>query len=466
MSFLQFQNQKNIKYLTFFAIFNIVLILLLSLNSFYQSDDYSYMIDLKQNGVIDNCINGYYNWDGRFLSLGAFVQGFCLLYLPVELIVFIWSLCFLTSGFFAFLILDLELKFKFENNSTKILVILILILAFWFGAHTHFCETIYWATGGAYSFALLLGAMCTYFFLKLQVSKTNFIVKTCFLVFAFIVGGSTQNLSLPILTLIFIHIILDFLNAKKDNFGFNILLLISALAGLIFISTAPGNMFRVKAVNYDYQSQLNVLLLIKNYCYVLAKFLLRSILSIILATLLGFFIALLSNKSFDFLSKDFILIPKTKSKFSFFLQTYKWFFVAISSAIPFIIIPDFSGKRTVIYFQFFIIIFICSFVFKFFTVNQSANKKFVFNYQSLFICLLSIGTFFLFFNNYKSSLLKSKIIERENILKKSRGKIIHLKLIDSNLSSPSFNFADFKDDSDFIKVSQESFFGVKIIVDK
>lgn len=466
MSSFEFKTIKNIKYLTFLAIFNIVLILLLSLNAFYQSDDYGYMIDLKQNGIIDNCINGYYNWDGRFLSLGAFVQGFCLLYLPVELIVFIWSLCFLLSGYFAFLILELELKLKFESQITKCFIALMLVLIFWFGAHTHFCETIYWATGGAYSFALLLGAMFTYFFLKLQIFKSNLIIKTCFLIFAFLVGGSTQNLSLPILTLIFIHFILDFLNAKKDNLIFNFLLFISALAGLIFISTAPGNMFRVKAVNHDYMSQLNVFILIKNYCYVTAKFFLRSIVSIFLASSLTVSINMLSKRNFNFSLKDFIFLPKTKSKFSIFLQTYKWFFVAISSAIPFIIIPDFSGKRTVIYFQFFIIIFICSFVFKFFTVNQSSNKKFGFNFQYLFFCLLSMGTFFLFFNNYKSSQLKLKITERENMLKSSRGKTVHLKLIDSKLSSPSYNFEDFSDDSDFIKVSQESFFGVKIIVDK
>ncbi len=469
MSFIEFKNNKKIEYLTFFAIFNIALILLLSLNSFYHSDDYGFMIDLKQNGIIDNCINGYYNWDGRFLSLGAFVQGFCLLYLPVELIVFIWSLCFLTSGIFIFLILDLELKFQFSNPKTKIFAALMIILIFWFGSYYHFSETIYWATGGVYSFALLQGSIFTYLFLKLQNSKSNLLVKICFLIFAFVVGSSTQNLSVPILILIIIHLILDFLIAKKVNFIFNILIFIVALLGLIFISTAPGNMFRIKAVNYDFQTQFSFFVILKNFFTLSVRFIYHSLFAIFLSFFSTISIAYFMNKKINFNFDSFFKLPRDKNQIADLLQNYKWFFVAISSILPFVAIPVFTGKRAIIYFQFFIIIFVFSFVFRHIALllDKKYRKP---NNDLLPIFIISIIMFgclvLLIYNFNKSYQLKSKVIERENLLKVSNGKTVHIKLINPDLNGNCFIFPDFADESEYIKTTQEIFFGVKIIVDK
>ena len=55
----------------------------------------------------------------------------------------------------------------------------------------------------------------------------------------------------------------------------------------------------------------------------------------------------------------------------------------------------------------------------------------------------------------------------ENILKTSRGKTVYLPIIKPELSSICFQFADYPYTADYVKTSQETYFGVKIIlVDK
>ena len=59
--------------LVFLAFSTIIMILLLCINTFYWADDYAFIIDLRKFGILQKCIDGYYNWDGRFFTLASFL---------------------------------------------------------------------------------------------------------------------------------------------------------------------------------------------------------------------------------------------------------------------------------------------------------------------------------------------------------------------------------------------------------
>ncbi len=177
-NFFSIQNQT--KTLLFLAGFIILLILSICINTFYWADDYALLNNLNKIGILQHSIEGYLTWDGRMLTLSAFVQCFFLKNLPIQLITFLWSLCFFTSGIMIFYIINQELQLKIINKYQKSLIILLLAIVSWLGAFIHFSETIYWGTGGCYSFGLMLGSIWVFGFLKIQKVKISFFLKIIF----------------------------------------------------------------------------------------------------------------------------------------------------------------------------------------------------------------------------------------------------------------------------------------------
>ena len=108
------------KLLLTFACFVVILILSLCMNTFYWADDYALINNLNKLGVVQHCIEGYLTWDGRMLSLGGFVQCILLKYLPIQLITFVWSLCFLGSGILIYSIINQEFRFQITNKRRTI----------------------------------------------------------------------------------------------------------------------------------------------------------------------------------------------------------------------------------------------------------------------------------------------------------------------------------------------------------
>lgn len=84
--------------------------------------------------------------------------------------------------------------------------------------------------------------------------------------------------------------------------------------------------------------------------------------------------------------------------------------------------------------------------------------------------VLVTSLIFITYNLQKGILLKRAIAQRENIFKKSKGKTVHVKLINQELSSPCYHFSDFfiaiPDENNYVKTTQELFFDVKIIIEK
>ena len=472
----------NTKFLLIFSLVNVLLILLLCINSFNQSDDFGFIYNLKKVGVLQYCIDGYYGWDGRFLSLSGFFQGFCLLHLPPELVTFIWSLCLFISGFLIYNILNLDFGFEIKNKTTKKFAILFFGIILWLGSIIHLCETVYWATGGVYTFSLMIGVFWVFFFLKLQKGDSSIIYKLIFILFSFVASGLTYNLSVALITLSIIFLITDFLQKENKNLIFNVLIIIGLIFGLMFIILAPGNFIRISTSENSTYNNFSILYLIKNYFYVFAKYIFRSGIAILLSfmTALAFGYLLFSKSK---ITKIEFLLPKNKLQFATFLQNYKWLFAALSTIFPFITIPHSSAKRTIVFFMYFLILFIFSFVFELFTTNQknqkneknqnsekfaekseNINKSNTFFGTVLIICLLFVS-----YNLILGFNLKKQIAERENLFKKSTNKTVHVKLINKNEIPPCYIFTDFSpnnDVKDFVRNNYETEFNVKIIVNK
>ncbi|WP_310555628.1 DUF6056 family protein [Flavobacterium sp.] len=455
------------KLVSFFSLIVIISILLLNLNTFYWADDYNFMVDLETNGILQNCIKGYFNWDGRFLSLAAFFQGFFLKYIQIEFVTLFWSLCFLGSGLFLYKIITLELNFSKAKSNHKIIFFIVTSLILWLGSYSHLFETIYWGTGGVYSLDLLLGALWIYIFLRFQ--KNNFSIqsKILFFLFSIIIGSTTQNLSVAVITLLLITMCIDFLDSKKTSLKYNSLLLLALIFGLLFIVLAPGNFKRMDNIENLNTSYISFWSIIKGFLTVLLSYSKRALLLVILAAI-GAIAIRFQSCSRQENQEDSTQVISIKQKSKWLLTQLKWLLVALSTITPFAFMPQMASHRTTIFFLFFIQIFVYYIVLSFKSKEAIyvSSKRFQTSIV-LLLLIISLSGIFAGYNLKKGLILKEVITERENILKKSENKVVIIKLINPSLKSRCFNFNDFniqnKTGTDFIQTGQEKYYKVKKI---
>ncbi len=472
---LKNENKIN-KFFLAFALFIFVMILSLSFNAFYNGgDDYNFMMDLKDNGVFYNCFRGYFDWDGRFLTSGALIQAVTLLYLPIELTVLIWSFCFLFSGILIYYVVIEESNLEILKKDKHFFLLFLIPIIFWLGSFKHLSETVYWGTGGVYSYDLLIGAIWVLIFLKIEKVKINSIKKIAFIFFSFIVGASTENLTIALITLGLLSYIINFLKKQKTKniVDFSILGLV---LGLLFIALAPGNFLRLNALNQIASTDFFLFYIFKNYINCLLHYAywtsILCFLSLIfsIATLLFIHLNLKISFKLNFYKLN------NKENLIRFLKDFKWLFVALSTLVPFITIPEVVSSRTSIYFMFFMMIFVIVFSLNsFFKMSSAKNefktlkKNFVFT-RFIFLVLLLLSSFFIFYNHYKGFHLKNEISKRELLLKNGKNKIVNLKLIDTKFNSPLYKFNDYIENGSetkkWIIESQERYFKTKISIAK
>jgi hypothetical protein len=465
-------NNKRIyfKLLALFALACFCLILLLNVYTFYNGgDDYYFISDLQKVGVLQNCINGYNNWDGRYLALGAFVQGMSLLYLPIELATFFWNLAFLSSGIILYYVIQLESQKPHLVFNLKPILLFVFPILLWIGSYKHIAETIYWGTGGVYSFDLLLGAIWVIGFLKFQKNNYNLILKIIFILFSLIVGASTQNLAIALITLVLISIIIDFLKNNNSKASFNLLLLLILIIGLLFITLAPGNQLRINEVKKIAKPDLTLLYFAENFARTLFLYLKWSLVLIILSIFSSFAISFSSEGEVFFYNLEINL--KTKTGWADLIADFKWLLVAISTITPFLTIPEVVSPRTAIYFMFFIMIFVILFTSKIIRPAERIIVRDNYWFSKLLFFILILGIFVFASSNFISGkALKKEVLAREIILKKGRNKTVYIKPINPNLNSVCFKFSDFVNDGTesvaSILENQERFFGTKIVIVK
>lgn len=455
-------NHKANGFLLAISLIAISLILLLNINTFYWADDYSFLLDLNKYGVLDNCLRLYKVWDGRFLSVGAFVQGFLINHVKIEVITFFWNILFLISGYVLFNIVIVELKLEIDKN-TKFLLCLVTSVCFWLGSYLHTNQTIYWATGGVYSFNLFLGVFWILFYLKINL-KTNlkFIL---FLIFSFITGATTQNLTIGLITLVFINIFINFLERNKSEIKFNVIILLFLISGLSVLMLSPGNAIRIAEFPEFNSNNITFLGLLKNFTVVIENYYLRSKYLIILTFVCGIaFRILIKLDLFSFLKINFNTIS-----FVIIIKNIKWLLVSLSTLTPFIFIPSLAVDRTLIYFMAFIVIFILITVLK-------SNQKKIYKYNKinklissgLILVVLGYCIIFSFINLKKGIILKYEITKREQILLNSKNKTVTVYQIPSHLISDCYTFFDFPVDApkgNFVIEGPEKYYNLnKLIV--
>ncbi len=473
------KNKKTVdKILLGLAVLCLVMILTLSMNAFLNGGDDYYLMNDCKNNILNHCIANYLEFDGRCLTLGAFLQAFSLLNFQIEVIIFMWSLCFMGSGLLILSIINFDLEISFTISEKYIFTILFALI-FWIGSHKHLAETIYWATGGIYSFWLFMAAIWIYFYLQLQKNNFNSIQKIVFLFYSILTAASTQNLTIGLITLVIIYCILNYLSEKKSSNKLNYIILISLIIGLLFIVLAPGNFFRMQGVNNSEIADKTILYFLKYNLKNIIRYIYWSFLLLILSITFGGVLFVYFNPNFNFKFERLSLNLKIKNKqfWVIFLENTKWFWITASTLTPFIIIPAVVSPRTAIYFMFFLTIFCVSATFNilkhyFIKTNNVIQANTNYNKCNLLILLLLISILtFTIYNLNEGFKLKKAITEREHILKNNPNKVIYMKVIDTKLNTTLFQDWNYKIENNYttdnyIVSTMEKFYKTKIIFTK
>jgi hypothetical protein len=439
-------SEKWYKALGFLGYTSVLLMLAITINTFYSSDDYAFMVKLDQKGILGNCVYGYLTWDGRFLAMAAFVQCFLLKYIQIQGVTFFWALTFVGSGFFLVKILLLELELTIAKN-LQLLLGLLLTTVFWLGSYRHISETVYWGTGGAYSFDLLLATLWIVWFLKTKKQSSSTLTKFLLFLFSFVVGATTQNLTLGILALLFVTLVIHWLTNEKGSIGFYSLLFIAVFLGLLFITLAPGNLLRLHKTGVQTE-ETTIFLLIKSYLQVLLAYLKISLVLIGLSIMSGFGTYFLIYPNYKLKWEFSYSIPKTKFQIAVFLKDFKWLIVSLSTVLPFMIAPGMAFPRTSLFFMYFLLLFIVYFTIITLRKLQSRPESLPSKSNSLLNPLLVFGFIFLLsisfavYNFDKGVHLKNLMTQRENLLKASAGKIVTIQLINPKDISTCYQFSD------------------------
>jgi hypothetical protein len=433
------------KILISFSVFIIILILVLNLNTFYWADDYAILNEINSLGIFERCRNGYFNWDGRYLTPASFIQGFLLKYLPIQLITLFWNLLFLTSGYIIALIIENNSKIVPNTKFPNLLLFrLFITLFFWFASSSHISQTVYWATGGVYSFNLLIGVIWLYYFNIYEQKKAN---KILLLFLTLLLSISTQNLILPYIFFIIIKIISNYRSKKQFHF-----VLISILViGFIFLNFAPGNSIRVNEINENLIVDFNIITLFK---FILKTIYLYTKFSVFLILVIFFFNYLFRIKKIN------LFLTFAKKKWITFLNSEIFFFMGISSVIPFVLFPSLASERTSIYFIYFFFLY---FSIKAFPKIINRFSKILENNFKLIIVSYCLLTLFYCYNFIMGIELKNQMNSREKELISSENKTIKIKLINPNFIPILYNYRDYKNNSDWALEETKKYYKINDI---
>ena len=249
----------------------------------------------------------------------------------------------------------------------------------------------------------------------------NTLFFSCFLVFTFSVGRLGANFSACCLT--FLILTLYF---KKIRF-YKIFWLFSFItAGTLVTILAPGNFKRAaessKSFNFSLSEFLyNFMEIPLRYCY-------YSVLLIILMLFFSLILFKLKNENriipklfFKNLLKYFFYF----TSFEDFIQKYKWLLISLSSVVPILAVPDFSGRRTAIPFMIFVTIFLVTSFYKIFTISScvKGSKKAV----HFLLCVITFAFVLILSNNFLlSNKIKNQINDRNLYLNQFKGELLNV----------------------------------------
>jgi hypothetical protein len=422
------------------SILAVLLIIFSAYYTWWWADDYCAYNDIMHAGSIFNhIINQYMNWDGRFISLAGLIQTVFLKYFQPEVAIFFWAICFCAG---TLLFLRLVLPVKNIGSKTLIIGYSLFIVLLWQGMKPYVSQIIYWVTGGAYSFHLLIAGFFLYYyytqFIKSKISLESTII---LLIISLLAGGTSQNLTLALLTVLFVDLILKLIHHDLQHRKLLIFLILGLSIGLLLITFAPGNFKRATFGSNSFKPDLYTLFL--NYLKVLMYYFSECKLLILYSTL---FIPLIRNISFRSIFTSLTIRKLLQA--IIFPANSKWILAAFATALPFAFIPDFAVNRTTYYFAVFLSIYIISVMNDLITEEEKIEVPFNFAKGLIVTACLLLHTGNIGYEMYRARKIKHILSERNKMIQQSSEKELIIVKIQNKEMPVSHRFKDVSEKPD------------------
>lgn len=216
-----------------------LLILLPSINTPFQSDDYTYFL----KGIsYENTIANYLGWSGRLVV--DFISSFLLNYLPYTvyemLNAFVFLVMCILVSFIPTLILNNSRVVRYDLSS---IVLWVVFMAYWI-SNTSLGQTSFWIVGSVnYLWTIMWASAYICFLLYFtNINKSNGIFKYAgIFVLGFLAGCSNENTSISVVVFtVFIFFV------EKNQRKLVLTGLASSLIGAVVLIASPGNIVRKK----------------------------------------------------------------------------------------------------------------------------------------------------------------------------------------------------------------------------
>ena len=314
------------------------MILSLSLNAVLWADDFHIRISLGESGMLGFMLKQYHSWDGRFISLNAVVQ-LLLLQGPPALAAGAWSMMFLLSAALMLRIFYVETGLTWQPGAA-LLPLAGLFSLLWLGFSPLLAETLYWITGGIYTMSLAMSMAFIWMVIRSSDNPSRAAMLAGFLLSIFC-GMAGVIVGFPLLVFLFLRMLPGH---PKGRLSFLLLLALGLTAGILINLLAPGNYRRAAVLSTSFVWDMGQMAL--NFMKISYRYLSFSLPAIGAALLAA---VLLPRGHYPAHSNP----PSLSSAFGLrrLLEESRWFVVAFSGILPMLVIPDFAGGRTSIFFM-------------------------------------------------------------------------------------------------------------------
>lgn len=230
---------KN-KYYIVTAISIYILILIPSLNTPFQSDDYAYFL---KDISLDNTISHYMGWSGRLVV--DFTSSFILKYLPYFLYEIINSFVFLTLCIFISLTpMVINNNHGLTNPKPSAITLWLIFITYWL-ANPNLGQTSFWIVGSVnYLWTIMWASFYLCYLLKNINSEHNTYKQyVVIIILGLLAGCSNENTGVSIVIFNSILIIFQY-KQQNPNTKITALGLIGSFIGAVILIAAPGNKVR------------------------------------------------------------------------------------------------------------------------------------------------------------------------------------------------------------------------------
>lgn len=450
----------------------ILSVLALSCVTWRWADDFSGYVALKNHSsVFEKMWHSYTHWDGRALSVGHFLTSIFIKYFPPEPAIFIWAFFFVMGALIFVKILLQEIGDKNLSFKESIILTALIVCVLWLGMGLQISETIYWVSGGFYTFATFLGLTWVYYLNKIQRSeqcRQRLRIALPLFVFSLIAGMSSQNLSPALLVFLGLTWLQDRIFLKEKKGLLYIAGALGLIAGTALLFLAPGNFIRAAYGTNSFALSPKTLFI--NYLRVLIYYVNWSGALLILSIMAAWVISHMGQYVKTVHLHKEIRNLKLSQMSNELFGTFKYLFAALATIVPFIMVPTFAfSPRTSIFFMTFLSIFVVLFinwlnVFSFEKANFSSFLQPVAKILLLCLFVLQIGVVVVHFQD--GIRIKGKILERESYLQKPELKNTDVVLppLETGHVPFSLRFGDIgSDQNNWVNYSVAKFYNLKSI---